>query len=239
MPKIYFEELLPRLDVPRPTPARYSLPEWWKKMDKFIGHDERMKRSYGRIGGMNKCPAVEESLFFGYTIYMPADLYIDSTGENIFFDHQDFLLGQDIEELRFAGSQMIEATKGYESAFNFHNQTLKWQAYWGVKTEEGYSCLFTHPFNRTDLPFYMVDAIVDTDKYTARFPYSFFIKKGFKGTIKRGTPIIQVFPFKREDEWQSEIVPVDKDNYAKQRTLMSAVFEHQYKKFFWTRKKFN
>lgn len=250
MPKIYFENMLPRLDPPKPTPAKYARAEWWKNMDKFISDEPDLKcpvphhpvnlRSGGKLGTMRKCPAVEDAMHAGYTLYFPADTFIDSTGERVIVEHMNFLGKEaDVDHLKYGLAQNIDATRGYQSAFDFHEQAVKLNTYWGIRTEKGYSSLITHPLGRTDLPFFMVDAIVDTDEYTAMSPYSFFMKRGFKGTIKRGTPFMQVFPFKREDEWTMEIVDVDKERFLRKATLMDAVFDNAYKKFFWKRKKFN
>lgn len=250
MPTIYFENMLPRLDPPKPTPAKYARAEWWKNMNKFVSDEPDLKcpvphhpinlRSGGKIGTMRKCPAVEDAMHAGYTLYFPADTYFDATGERVIMEHMNFLGKEaDVEHLKYGLAQNIEAAKGYQSAFDFHEQLLKLNTYWGIRTPKGYSSLITHPLGRTDLPFYMVDAIVDTDEYTAMSPYSFFIKKGFKGTIKRGTPMMQVIPFKREDEWTIEITDVDKERFLRKATLMDTVFDNAYKKFFWTRKKFN
>jgi hypothetical protein len=89
-----------------------------------------------------------------------------------------------------------------------------------------------------DLPFYSVSAIVDTDTFPTRLPYAFFIKKGFSGVIPRGTPILTVFPFKRET-WESEIVEYDKRDSEKNFSLIWSVFSQGYKKIFWNRKRYS
>jgi len=92
--------------------------------------------------------------------------------------------------------------------------------------------------HRNDLPFYSVSAIVDTDKFPTRDPYAFFIKRGFKGIIHRGTPMLQVIPFKRED-WSMSIVEPNGKGYAINQQKMGSVFSQPYKKLFWQRKKYS
>ena len=241
MPKIYFEEMFNELGCPKPEPAIKSMPKWYKDMPRFWQEHENSdvpSRDYGTI---RDCPAVNDAVSFGYMLYLPADIFIDATGKSVKFDTGIFGQGSRIED---AGFELIthhypEATSGYRSMFDFHEQTMKWQTYWGVKTDEGYSTMFIHPMHRNDLPFYSVTAIVDTDKFTTRNPYAFFIKKGFKGVIHRGTPMLQVIPFKREEEWSMEITEPDGREYQISQQKIMSVFTQPYKKLFWQRKKFN
>ncbi len=239
MPKIYFEELFYELGCPKPTPSVLAAPKWFKDMKRFYGHDENLNRNNGLLGGIRACPAVADAIFSGYTLYLPADVYIDATGNSIHVEHADFLSGSRAVEadFPFVLKHDPQATDGYQTLIDFHPETLKWQTYWGVRTEEGYSTLFVHPVHRNDLPFQMVTAIVDTDKFATRAPYAFFIRKGFKGTIPRGTPMLQVFPFKRED-WEMEIVEPDSRSYHRDTQLLRSVFRNAYKKIFWERKKY-
>jgi hypothetical protein len=63
--------------------------------------------------------------------------------------------------------------------------------------------MFIHPTYRPDLPFYILPAIVDTDKHPLIINFPFFIKEGFTGVIEFGTPMVQAIPFKR-DNWESK-----------------------------------
>jgi len=240
MPKIYFEELFDELGCPKPTPSIQASPKWFRDMEKFYGIDESASIHARQKGTIRDCPAVNDAVFSGYTVYLPADVFIDATGSEVKFDTGSFGNGSRIRDAGFEFITLHDplATSGYQSMFDFHPQTLKWQTYWGVKTDEGYSSLFTQPVHRTDLPFHMVTAIVDTDKFGTREPYGFFIKRGFKGIIPRGTPILQVFPFKRED-WQMEIVEPDGKDYHRNNQQIQSVFTQPYKKLFWQRKKYS
>jgi hypothetical protein len=240
MPNIYFEELFSELGCPKPTPAVNAIPKWFKEMDRFYGKDDRASIHARENGTIRDCPAVNDALFSGYTLYLPADIFIDATGTEIEYDIGHFGKGSRIEDanFNFIAMHSKSSTKGYNTLFDVHEQTMKWQTYWGVRTDEGYSTLFIHPIHRTDLPFHMVTAIVDTDKFGTREPYGFFIKKGFKGIIHRGTPMLQVFPFKRE-EWKMEIVEPDGKDYIRNKQMISSVFNQPYKKLFWQRKKYS
>ena len=69
----------------------------------------------------------------------------------------------------------------------------------------GYSLLATHPFTRWDLPFVSLTGIVDGGlvmQHNGNFP--FYIKEGFEGIIKSGTPMFSIIPIKRA-QWTSEV----------------------------------
>jgi hypothetical protein len=130
-----------------------------------------------------------------------------------------------------------KSTKGYPRPDGYHKLILKLSTLWGVRTEEGYSTWFTSPQHRPDIPIKVLDGVVDTDKAPARFPFAFFLKDNFDGVIKAGTPIVQAIPFKRDD-WVSEYIDIDLENYKKQKLAASTTFTNAYKKLFWSRKKF-
>jgi hypothetical protein len=107
-----------------------------------------------------------------------------------------------------------------------------------VQTDEGYSTFFTNPMHQPVTPLKAIDAVVDTDTYFTDGHLSFLIKKNFKGTIKQGTPMFQVFPFKRED-WKMEL---DKNFSAakveEQRGRVRSSFQNGYRLKFWRKKTF-
>jgi hypothetical protein len=242
VPNIYFEELFYELGCPQPQPAIRSFPKWFKDMPRFFNVDPNKEVPTRDFGTIRDCPAVNDAMSFGYMLFLPGDIYVDATKSEVFFDTGTFGNGSRIDDAGPAFKLISHhdpiSTGGYKSMFDFHEQTLKWQTYWGIRTDEGYSTMFIHPMHRNDLPFYSVTAIVDTDKFGTRSPYAFFIKKGFKGVIHRGTPMLQVIPFRRED-WEMQIVEPDGKDYQINQQKIASVFTQPYKKLFWQRKKFN
>jgi hypothetical protein len=73
-----------------------------------------------------------------------------------------------------------------------------------VELPEGYSALYTQPFNRFELPFLTTSGIVDNDKVHLPGTMPFFVLKGVAGILPAGTPYAQIIPFKRE-HWESEV----------------------------------
>jgi hypothetical protein len=70
---------------------------------------------------------------------------------------------------------------------------------------EGYSVLYSQPYDRYDLPFLTTSGIIDNDKVTLPGTMPFFLVKGWVGVLPAGTPYAQMMPFKRED-WNSEYI---------------------------------
>ena len=107
---------------------------------------------------------------------------------------------------------------------------------WTIKTPPGYSVMISSPVGHNDLPFKCVPAIVDTDKYDAALPTPVFLKEGFEGVVERGTPMIQVTPFKRES-WESEFDLYKEEEYFyKQEMYLRAVSFGNYIKTQWSKK---
>jgi len=69
---------------------------------------------------------------------------------------------------------------------------------WLIKTPPGYSCLFIKPMNRVETRFDIIAGIVDTDDYVNTINFPFILnKKDEQFLIKKGEPMVQVIPFKR------------------------------------------
>jgi hypothetical protein len=85
---------------------------------------------------------------------------------------------------------------------------IKFHNLWTIEAPEGYSVLFTHPFNRFDLPFTTLTGWVDCDRYHDNwidFP-AHWHDTNFSGVLPKGTPIAQCLPIKREN-WTAHATP--------------------------------
>jgi hypothetical protein len=136
-------------------------------------------------------------------------------------------------EHRTSDRQHVPAPNGYCS------QEFTWKQPWIPQLPDGYSMLYTQPFNRTDLPFLNLTAIIDNDKFYMEnnTNHPFFIKEGFEGIIPKGTPYMQMIPIKR-DSWKSEF----KDHDPLLSLSVSKIrqyFMGGYKKLFWQKKEYN
>lgn len=114
-----------------------------------------------------------------------------------------------------------------------------WKMNWYYETPPGYSLLITHPLNRFDLPFYVPSGIVDSDIWGLPVFLSFFLKRGYEGTIKKGTPLFQMIPIKRDD-WELDIDYSEEafwEQKVKEEARRSHITAH-YKKTTWQKKNY-
>jgi hypothetical protein len=77
---------------------------------------------------------------------------------------------------------------------------VKFNSFWTIELEAGWSLLAMHPINRDDLPFRTVTGIVDADRFNdvgINFP-AVWLDAGFAGVLPRGLPIAQCCVVPRE-----------------------------------------
>lgn len=212
-----------------PEPAIKNLPEWYKAMQPYEGGKFSL-HNFNASSTVKKCIPFLDAISAGYYIFLNCDIYVDEgpyfnwlvnvpTWQPVSASHDDF--------------QMKE--------FDFGNQysphIFKWMNPFFIKTPKGYSTHIFSPANIVNSPFYTLSGVVDTDKFNVPIHFPFLINKDFTGIIKRGTPIAQVVPFKRDDwkmSYHEEKTPV------KERSLLNfSTITNQYKKNFWSRKRYN
>ena len=215
--RITFTSVFPQFDITYPIPASKAVPNWWRK-------DSVVKE---QMHTMKKCVPILDSLTAGYVIPLPADVW-KARGVKNFGQRND---------IAFVSEHYPLQTEAYPAPEEFDSQPYKWVNPWNIKTPKGYSCLFIHPLNSGDSPFYSFSGIVDTDKQPVTVNFPFLIKKEFEGVIPAGTPIIQVIPFKR-DKWESKVI--DNKDYVEPKDFYK-IFNPpfgQYKRNWWTKKEF-
>ncbi len=193
--KIEFVSLFDFLSLP--TSARTHIPEWYKKTDKYIGGTVKINK-IGKIGSktFKACMPFFDSLTTGYIVELWQDLEVTQTPSGPQLNWATNPAVVEIREKDSHGSVPVPA--GHAA------QPFVWKFPYAYKTEKGYSCLVTHPFNRFDLPFTTLSAVVDSDEGVSAGNIPFYIKENFEGIIPMGTPIMQIFPFKRNNWKLSE-----------------------------------
>jgi hypothetical protein len=172
---------------PRPIPAVQDVPAWLKQMPAEVENP----RGGSPIDTVKKCPPFLEAVTGGYLIPLIADVTFEMqpTGLRIHCD-LPIIESHPLEQLRQTPVDGMPIVK-------FRNP-------WIVKTPPGYSCLFVQPLNRFDLPFHVLSGVVETDTYyrEIHFPSICLLKPGSTHLLKKGTPIVQIYPIKRES-WRS------------------------------------
>ena len=70
---------------------------------------------------------------------------------------------------------------------------VKFNSFWTLELEPGWSLLAMHPTNRDDLPFRPVTGLVDADRFNdvgINFP-AVWLDERFSGVLPRGMPVAQ------------------------------------------------
>ena len=104
---------------------------------------------------------------------------------------------------------------------------MKFTNPWIIETPPGWSVKFQNPANNWSNDIEIVQGVVDTDKYYNEVNFPFVWKGHEEGEfiIERGTPLIHVIPFKRDD-MQMEIGVTDETRKEMvQRKLSTKLFD--------------
>jgi|SRR5688572_3014272 hypothetical protein len=186
----------------RPGPIVKTLPDWYTQAEWFVqdpvtGKPTEAPNGGGRVPTWKACPAVLDIMGTGYTYKTPCDIEFSEDaagkihGRVLDPQHRNFL-------------QEREPMPQFPHPLGYYVKHFAWWADWAVELPPGYSALYTHPFNRFELPFLTTSGIVDNDKVHLPGTMPFFWLKGVRGILPAGTPYAQIIPFKRE-HWESEI----------------------------------
>jgi len=184
----------PKLEslLPKPVPARKGLPQWLREMpakavSPTLGGEE--------VRTLKHCPPFLDAMSSGLIMPLPSDITI--RGNEVMWDW-DFPVIEDAPVTRSPiGMHVPEQVAG--SPFDRGgSMILKFNTFWALEAPPGWSLLFTHPFNRTDLPFQTLTGLVDSDNFShgyVHFPV--LLEQGFEGKIAKGTPVAQVIALPR------------------------------------------
>jgi len=226
-----------------PIPAKLNIPEWYKKLDHTI-LDKTVKG----------CMPFLDSLTAGYLLKMPQDFNIrhnvDNKNEKEVFkdsfqtfglhDQSDRLHSKNINLNSGIDVHSIKQVEG--SPFIEKNKNLPFYKIlnpWKIKTPKGYSCLFVSPLNNTDDRFSIIPGIVDTDAFPNEINFPIVINGDkypvLETTIKKGTPYVQIIPFKREN-WKMITKPRKQKEVQNSRLFYGLKILNIYKDKYWNKK---
>lgn len=176
-----------------PVPAREGLPDWLREMpgkspSALTGDDVRT---------VKHCPPFLDAMGAGFLLPLQADVEV-----------RDGRLSWDWELPAIEGGMSSRSPLGFHVPAQLDGFpgalagrfAVKFMNFWTISVPEGVSILFTHPVNRLDLPFRTVTGLVDCDSYDrglVHFP-ALWTDAGFEGVLKRGTPVAQCIPVRRD-----------------------------------------
>jgi hypothetical protein len=178
--------------LPRPVPARTALPDWLRAMP-AKAHSEIHGRE---IRTVKQCPPFVDAMAYGVMILLPCDVAVNRGAFSWDWDIPDpATAGHPRAPLSFhVAAQFADApfAKGRQAA-------IKFNSFWTIELEAGWSLFATHPVNRDDLPFRLVSGLVDADRFHdggINFP-AIWRDANFSGVVPKGTPVAQCFAVPR------------------------------------------
>lgn len=221
-----------------PSPSKKYLPKWYiETMPTTFPGKLSIKSNLPDPEGypaktMKMCMPFGDSMLSGYILETWCDI------EVLKDDDENFSFNWPSSEWRIFDGRPEQSTNNVVIPSNYYQKPLSFLNPIYIKTPPGYSCIITQPFNRFDLPFLGLTGIVDTDKEPL-FPgnYPMFLNKNCPEVIKKGTPLIQIIPFKR-DEWvsQEDISLRSAGEIARKRAM--SVISRWYKDNAWSKKSY-
>lgn len=231
-----------KLQEDLPEPIKLNIPEWFKKLQ----HDTKNKTVKG-------CMPFLDTLTTGYLLRLAQDTSIKHNFINTETKQLDsfYYTGSDIDPSIFHAKSInlagptpnIHATSQLQGSPHVEkNKNLNFYKFlnpWIIKTPPGYSCLFVPPLNNSDDRFSIIPGIVDTDVFPNEINFPFVIngdKYPQLDTIfKKGTPYVQVIPFKRE-KWKMKLKAKTTKEMREGKTFYGLNILHNYKQKFWNKK---
>lgn len=227
------------LDVPieySPRPASQFVPDWYKKMESYLGNEKKPDGAGMSNGTIKRCMPVFDVITAGYIITTHTDIWV--SWKEIVFDDGTTQKNPWYEWASYdaIGFHPIEQAPEHPAKNDFVYP--KWINTWGIQTPKGYSTLFISPTHR-DNPFTILPGIVDTDTYVVPVNFPMVLtNSNFEGLIPAGTPIAQVIPIKR-DSWEM-LLGTNKniDFVQKSLNLLQSKFFDRYKSLYRQKKEY-
>jgi hypothetical protein len=233
MPKITFHSNKVYNDASNdlnPQPAKKTVPQWFSESSRYWFPENKDHLSF------KACPALVDAFLTGYILKTPCDIYMSRSKDNLGNEYTVPMSQRGYEDFCGVRPDMSGFPKPLGTDKHFH-----WFPNWMPGLEPGYSALYVHPLNRFDLPFVTVSGIIDNDKMNTPGLMPFFLKEGFEGFIPKGTPFVQIIPFKRED-WESEEQMYTISEIYERHNYQAKKFRvpegGAYKKKVWSRKRY-
>jgi hypothetical protein len=196
-----------------------------------------------------------DSLTAGYLLKMPQDFNlrhnVDSKNEKGEIFKDSFQTYGLCEESLLLNAKKINLNSGIDihapkqlegSPFIEKNKNLPFYKIinpWKIKTPKGYSCLFVPPLNNSDDRFSVIPAIVDTDTFPNEINFPIIINGDkypvLETTIEKGTPYVQIIPFKR-DSWKMSLKPRKQEEVQNSRLFYGLKLINTYRDRYWNKK---
>jgi hypothetical protein len=185
-------------DIAQPYPAIDYIPQWFK--DQPATNDS----PDGDIRTLKLCQPYIDGMTNGYIIPAPHDVTLKVLGKY-------FIEAYGKGRYWFS----LHGEKQYNKSWWKDRGVIKFDSPWIIETPPGYSIKVSHFFGNNVKPLLGIPAIVDTDTYpmAPAFPMIHMdLRVGYDIEFKKGDPLIQITPFKRED-WQMSVEDADMEKW--------------------------
>jgi len=208
------------------------VPEWYKKIPPLVNGSS--KNILPLKHTVKACTPFLDATIFGYSLVTLTDIAVEQRLEGPFISWP-IPHGTDLKIIvtREPGAISKELIPN-----GFSDIEFVWLTNAAIKVPKGYGMLFTHPLNREDLPFRTLSAFVDGGFPMQHGKIPFFIRNNFEGIIPKGTPFVQILPFK-VDKWTSKLSTTLVEESAETEKIAFLYSQPRYKSLFWNKKQFN
>ena len=118
--------------------------------------------------------------------------------------------------------------------FTLGKVLMKFHNPWTIETKKGWSVYFKNPANNWSNDIHLLEGVVDTDTYKTKvnFPYIWTGSTIGEWIIPKGTPLVQVIPFKRK-RLKFQMGFTDHFTEAKINAKLASVMFDKYRRLFW------
>jgi len=224
---LYHDEILDGVCDPPVKSSKY-LPQWIQKLD--------------GVRTAKKCVPLVEACSEGYIWKTHCDVLFKITKEgiqaetfqdSINFDSvkmgMPFVSKHNFEQAYPENHTLDEIEKLYGPLP--HHTIFKLSNFFVIETPKGYSCRFKNISNLHNLPLQFFEGVVETDKFysSINFPFRYTgPKEPHTYMLKKGTPVVQIIPFKRE-KWKSTVGIVNRKKLANAHYFINSRMYNAYR----------
>jgi hypothetical protein len=178
--------------LPRPVAARSRLPDWLRHMPTTA-----FSETHGQdVRTVKQCPPFVDAMAYGFVLPLPCDVEVHDGKFSWNWDLPVLSVEMHPRSpLSFHVPAQVSGTPFHDA----RQAIVKFNSFWTIELEEGFSLFSTHPVNRDDLPFRLLTGLVDADRFTdvgILFP-AVWTDPHFSGILTAGTPVAQCFPVAR------------------------------------------
>lgn len=193
--------------IAEPVPAKADLPDWFRRLPAV---DKEHLTATNNALTIKRCMPFLDALQTGWILPLAATVRLEVRDG-----------GRTVN----AGWEFDKVMVSNHTAFQVAGNPLqprppcKFHNYWTVRTPPGWSCLFVPPLNRPNPSFECLAGVVDTDLYPTHVHFPFFAteREGVH-VIHKGTPLVQVIPFRRDAASLEGLIEVERPEDTEART---------------------